>query len=165
MDAEYFRTLFGYHYWARDRVLDQVAKLTQDEYAAPRPLDYGSLRATLVHALSAEAGYLARWDEKPVDSPINEEAVPTAGALRDRWAAQEQKMNAFLKDLTDEGTRREIRQVSARTGQESVNPIWALMAQIVNHGTQHRSEVALIITQLGYSPGDLDITRYLREKR
>ena len=165
MNAEYFRTLFRYHYWAWARVLDQVAKLSQDEYAESRPLDYGSLRATLVHALSAESGYLARWDGKPVESPISEETVATVDALRDRWSGQQQKMDAFLADLTNEGTTREIKQVSARTGQESVTPLWVLMAQIVNHGTQHRSEVALTITQLGHSPGDLDITRYWREQR
>lgn len=162
MDADYFRTLFAYSYWAWDRVLNQVGKLSHAEYVAPRALDYGSLRATLLHGLSAEAGYLARWSGQPVDGPINEETVPTFEALRDRWVSQQQTMNTFLTKLTDGDVRREVRQVSARTGREFVNPLWALMAQIVNHGTQHRSEVALTITQLGLSPGDLDLIAYLR---
>jgi len=163
MDAEYFRTLMAYSYWARDRVLEQVAKLSQDDYVAPRALDYGSIRATLVHNLSSEAGYLARWKGEERDNSIAEANLPTAAALRERWKAEQEKMSAFVANLTDADVRREIRQVS-RTGREFANPLWAYMAQCVNHGTQHRSEVALTITQLGHSPGDLDVMLYLRER-
>lgn len=160
---EYFRTMFRYSYWARDRVLDQVAKLSPADYTAPRALDSGSIRATLLHNLGSDAGYLARWTGVPVDQPSNAEALPTFEALRERWSTVQQKMTAFVDGLSDEDVRREIRQISGRTGQETVNPLWALLAQCVNHGTQHRSEVALIITQLGFSPGDLDLTLYLRD--
>jgi hypothetical protein len=33
------------------------------------------------------------------------------------------------------------------------------LAQMVNHSTQHRSEVAVAITEYGHSPGDLDVSR------
>jgi uncharacterized damage-inducible protein DinB len=162
VDADYFRFLFGYMYWVRDRILDQVVQLSQEEYVAPRSLDYGSIRATLVHAMGAEVRYLSLWDGKPPETPVNEETVPTAEALRARWAEQEQKMQVFLAGLTDEDCGRDIRQVSGRTGQETVTPLWVMMAQALSHNTQHRSEVALHITQLGHSPGDLDVSRYYR---
>ncbi|MSQ23123.1 MAG: hypothetical protein EXR58_01005 [Chloroflexi bacterium] len=163
MNADYFRTLFGYHYWVRDRILAQVAQLTQEEYVAPRALDYGNIRATFVHALSAEAGYLARWEGRSLEGRINEETVPTTAALQERWDIQQTQMKDYLARLTDAEVNREIHQVSARTGQESVTPLWALMTQLIVHGTQHRAEIALAITQLGHSPGDLDFTLYLRE--
>ena len=39
-------------------------------------------------------------------------------------------------------------------------PLWQAMVQLVNHGTQHRSEAAVILTAAGASPGDLDIVRF-----
>jgi len=35
------------------------------------------------------------------------------------------------------------------------------MVHQVNHGTQHRSEVAMILTRCGYSPGWLDFLYYM----
>jgi uncharacterized damage-inducible protein DinB len=35
------------------------------------------------------------------------------------------------------------------------------MIHVMNHGTQHRSEAAAILTSFNQSPGDLDFTMYL----
>jgi uncharacterized damage-inducible protein DinB len=35
-----------------------------------------------------------------------------------------------------------------------------MMQHIANHGTQHRSEVAAMLTEAGHSPGDIDMLFY-----
>ena len=34
---------------------------------------------------------------------------------------------------------------------------WEILFHVVNHGTQHRSKVAMMLTKLGYSPVDMEI--------
>lgn len=159
--AEYLRWLFDYDYWARDRLLVQVAKLTEVEYGAPRALDYGSIRGTLVHWLAGECIWLARWLGQSPDRLMTEDDLPTFEGLRALWAAEEQKMRAFLDRLADDELARPFRYVSTRTKEEYTNTLWPTMAHLVNHGTQHRSEIALTLTQLGHSPGDLDLIVYI----
>ena len=38
--------------------------------------------------------------------------------------------------------------------------LWQALAHVVNHGTQHRSEAAVLLTAAGHSPGDLDMVDY-----
>ena len=39
-------------------------------------------------------------------------------------------------------------------------PYWQALTHVVNHGTQHRSESAVLLTGAGKSPRDLDMIDY-----
>ena len=43
-------------------------------------------------------------------------------------------------------------------------PRWQGIVQCANHGTQHRAEIAAMLTDLGQSPGDLDFSVYCLER-
>jgi len=70
-------------------------------------------------------------------------------------------MRAFLNKLTDSDLTETVSYVSAVTNKRYTVALWPMMSHVANHGTQHRSEVALALTQLGLSPGDLDLIVYL----
>jgi uncharacterized damage-inducible protein DinB len=42
-------------------------------------------------------------------------------------------------------------------GEEVRLPGWILLAQAIDHGREHRSHVATIMTQLGVAPPDIDV--------
>ena len=46
-------------------------------------------------------------------------------------------------------------------GERWAYPLWQQMLHQVNHATQHRSEAAVILTDLGRSPGLLDLLYFV----
>jgi uncharacterized damage-inducible protein DinB len=93
---------------------------------------------------------------------LEESEFPDLKSLRVRWKGEEAAMRAYLATLTNDDLNATISY--ARTGgARSENTLWHLLAHLVNHGTQHRSEAAVRLTALGSSPGDLDMVLFLRE--
>ena len=162
MDAEYFRTVWDYCYWARDRLLAATEGLSEEEYAKPNGFVYGSIRGILAHTLGGEAAWLARWQDG-ASSMLGEAELPTLAALRSRWAEEEAKMRAFVGGLSEAGLARDVK-LRRRDGTEGSWPLWQLLAHVVNHTTQHRSEAAEALTLVGRSPGNLDMLFYFAER-
>jgi uncharacterized damage-inducible protein DinB len=163
LDADFFRTLYDYGYWARDRLLTVADGLSEADYARPNGFTYGSIRGILTHVLGSEASYLRRWMADETVESFTEADMPDLATLGQRWQAHESKMRRYLASLTDADLNTEI--VSRRrTGEEVRRPLWHDLIQIVNHGTQHRSEAAEALTMIGRSPGNLDISVFLQQQ-
>ena len=52
--------LYDYGYWANGKLFDVISQLTPEQFAQPVAGSYGSIRNTLAHILSSEAGWLSR---------------------------------------------------------------------------------------------------------
>lgn len=153
---EYFKTLYDYNYWANAKILDTTQQITDEQLFAPTHDSYGNLHGTLVHTMSAEWVWRTRWSGTSPKAPLRNEDFPSLAAIRSRWNQEEQQMRTFLASLSEEDVRR-IVQYTNMQGQAYSVPLWQLMMHLVNHGTQHRSEAATILTELGHSPGDIDM--------
>ena len=165
MDKREIALLFEYNYWANERILGAVQQLTPEQYGAPVPgLSFSSVRATLVHTLSAEIIWRMRCLEgvSPV-TLLREADFPTLDSLRRLWADEEAATRQGLARLTDESL---AGQLAYRTteGQLMEETLWKLLVHLVNHGTQHRAETAVALTGYGRSPGNVDLIVFLRER-
>lgn len=160
MNGEYFRTLFDYQYWARDRLLSAVARLPEVDYLAPRPMDYGSIHGTLTHTYAAEVIWHSRWRGESPARMLGSADISNLGELTRRWAEQQEKVLSYVAGLTDDEVRTRIVDYRSTEGESHRRLLWETMAHLINHGTNHRSEVAAAATQLGQSPGDLDLIYY-----
>ena len=157
-------TLYRYDDWAWERVLSQAANLAADQYVALAPVPYGSLRGTLVHAMSATGIWLQRWHGESPTSHLREIELPTFADLRANWLAQREALDGFLASLTDEKLG-EVVKYKTTAGAPMSDVLWQILMHVVNHGTQHRSEAAVLLTTYGFSPGDLDMIVFFRESR
>jgi len=155
MLVEYFKTLYDYTYWTHAQILEVVEQVNEAQFTEETKDGHGSLRETLVHIVSAEWIWPSRWQGTSPMEKLPEEDRPTLGKLRERWREQQQQMRAVLAALGQEDVHRVVPDTKTR-GQSYAAPLWQRMAHLVNHGTQHRSEAAVLLSRLGLSPGDLD---------
>jgi uncharacterized damage-inducible protein DinB len=154
--------LFDYNYWANERILRQAEKVSPELFIQ-RFRSAPGLRETLLHTMSAENIWLQRWQGVSPSGWPDSDDFATFEALRTRWAEEEHQMRAFLATL-DETTLDRRFQHTRFNGEPRESILWHSMVHVVNHGTQHRAEAALILTEYGHSPGDIDLMFYSWER-
>jgi uncharacterized damage-inducible protein DinB len=156
---EKMRDLYAYNAWANRRVLDTAERLTPEAFLAAETAA-GSIRDILVHTAWAQWLWLQRWRGESPRERWDPSAFPDLASLRSRWAEIETETARYLAALDPRELERDISYVNS-AGQTWRYPLWQLLLHQVNHATQHRSEAALLLTEAGHSPGELDLIRYV----
>jgi len=154
--------LYKYNQWTTAIILNTAAKVTQEQFLAPATFPHGGLRGTLVHALFAEWIWRNRWQGTSPTTRLKPEDFPTFESLRMRWMEEESRLMAFVEGLTDEKLNSKVSYKTTK-GEPHERVLWQMMAHLVNHGMQHKTEAAALLTDLGHSPGDIDMIGYLIE--
>ena len=152
---------YDYTYWATDQILETAANLSEAQLNEEIPNGMGSIRTTLVHLLSGHCIWYEHWRSNKQSERLKQDDFPTLESIRVRWQEEKPKMYALFATLCDEDLERLITYSSTMLpGQVFQLPLWQLMMHLVNHGTQHRSEVAMKLTELGHSPGELSMNAF-----
>lgn len=154
MGADEIRWLFGYDSWAMGKILDAASGLTEAQFGAASPLGGPGVRELLLHILDAYYGWREGWRIHERVPDISWEQPPSLAAFRQRWSQEEGSTNAFLAQLSDDDMAAPFIALE----------LWQTMLHVVNHGTQHRAEIATLLTHYGQSPGDVDLVFYAEER-
>jgi uncharacterized damage-inducible protein DinB len=153
---------YQYNAWANARILDATAQVAPEQFLAPASYSHGGLRGTLTHILFAEWIWRNRWEGISPTEGFTLEDFSNFEALHSRWKMEEKALMSFVENV-DEQKLEGVVHYSRTGGEPRENILWHLMLHLVNHGTQHRSEAAIMLTDLGHSPGDIDFIKYLRK--
>jgi len=162
MNLQDIHLLYNYNYWANGQILSAATNVTEDQFLAPAEFPYSGLHGTLLHILETEWGWRALFQNIESASDLFAEDYPTLTALQSRWQEEEKAMRAYLASLKDEDMESHLH-YTTDTGIKRDRILWHCLVHVVNHGTQHRSEAAALLTRYGQSPGDLDFTVFLNQ--
>lgn len=157
------RLMYEYNTWANRLLLACAARVTRDQFFAPTTHSFPSLHQTLAHILGSEHGWRVIFETGEVNfDAITPYDVTSVEALAKRWDAERAAWDAYLGTLTDADMTRII-SYPVDDGSIRRRVLWHCLYHVVNHGMQHRSEAAHMLTEYGQSPGDIDFTLFLRE--
>jgi uncharacterized damage-inducible protein DinB len=159
MTVKDLQTTFDYGYWANRKLFEVVSQLTTEQFTEPVAGTYGSVRNTMVHALSAEWGWLDRCGGPKRGAPLVAADYPTSASLIERWHSVEAFVREFLANLHDEDLDRVV-EFALAGGAKQAMPLGNLMQHAAIHGVHHRGQVALLLRELGQVPGNFDMLFY-----
>jgi uncharacterized damage-inducible protein DinB len=158
MDKPTIATLYEYGIWANRKLIDQARALTDAQLRQPFTQHEFSILGSFAHLVSAEWRWLQAWQGAPMMDALTVADLPTVDAVVARWEPLWAERRAFIANLGDDWITYDVRRTIA--GREIKIPLWQALIHVANHGMQHRSEIALMLTEVGHSPGDLDMLGY-----
>ena len=162
MNKQDVSLLYKYNKWANAKIMEGAVNVTHEQFIANANFPHGGLRGTLVHTLFAEWIWRHRWEGTSPVVHLKSEDFPTFETLEHRWADEEDLLMRFIENVTDDMLNNYFF-YTATDGSPYERVLWQTMLHLVNHGTQHRSEAAAMLTDFGHSPGDIDFVYFLSE--
>jgi uncharacterized damage-inducible protein DinB len=142
------------------RLIEACRRLSPEQLGAMATGTYGSIGATLVHIANAQEGYAARFLGTERPERLSEDPFPGFEALAERFAHGDAQLE---EAATQAGQEHEVHVTGDDPPGTWRMPASLLLLQAVNHGTEHRSQVATILTQLGLEPPEMDGWAYFDE--
>ena len=148
---------FAHHIWATEQLIDACSGLTLEQLETPAPGTYGSIIGTLRHIVSSDGWYLTFFRKDGVVE-VEEEADTGLADLRSAFSINGAAwMDVIAGDLdADEDI------IERGDGLEVLSPVGLRLAQVVHHGTDHRSQVCTALTSLGIEPPEIDLWAWAR---
>lgn len=155
MQLDDIRFLFGFDRWATTKILDAAAGIDPGTWSATNLVGERGLGGILVYHLGASQRWRHGLTGASGEAPRPEaEPLPDLSSLRASWEREWAAYDAWFDRLDPTWLDQ---------AEEGIS-LWQALAHVVNHGTQHRSEAAVLLTSAGHSPGDLDMVDYIETR-
>lgn len=147
MDLADVRYLFAYDRWATEKVLAALDGIDEEVWGTQGVVGDRGPGSILVHMLGAHQRWRLAFEGSEESPEPEDEPLPSRTDVVDRWRTELDETDRFLGDVTP-GFLAYVR--------DGIR-VAVMLQHLANHGTQHRSEAALLLTQAGRSPGELDL--------
>jgi uncharacterized damage-inducible protein DinB len=160
MTSEGLVELFRHNVWANERLFDACDGLSEAQLDETLFGTFGSIRNTLMHIVGAQeriAAALAGMEQVSV----SRERAPFPGLAALREGAR--TSGEALVDLAAQAQSGATVTTTWR-GEAYTLPVWLLLVQAINHATEHRAQIAAILSQQGLEPPTMDGWTYHEDR-
>lgn len=147
---------FKYNLWANLRLLDACAQLSDAQLDATMIGTFGSIRETLMHLFSAEEGYVRSFTGTTPTPPLKEF---TTFAGFDELRRRAERSGKELITIVEQRDR-DLSQIFHLDGGTYDAPAIIVVIQAIDHGIDHRSQIATLLSLQGIEPPELDSWAY-----
>ena len=152
MSRPAFADAFAHHVWATQRLVDACLVLTPEQLATAVTGTYGSILETMRHLVVGDSSYLIAmtgertpWiDKDRMDLPELRVAMAGHGAAWSRLLAKDLDPEDIFHERGEDGFERDA-------------PMGIGLAQALQHGNDHRSQICTALTTLGVEPPSIDV--------
>ena len=135
---------FQYNLWANLRLLEACGQLSDAQLDATTKGTFGSVRETLKHMLASEEGY-ARTLTGKIPTPPLEDLTPFPAF--DELRRRAQGSGEALITFAEQGDQGELSQILHLDGGTYDAPVIVVVIQAIDHGIDHRSQIATLLSQ------------------
>jgi uncharacterized damage-inducible protein DinB len=153
------RDLWEHHWWSFEQFLDAASLLEEEEFRRSLGLSYGSVHGILAHSVGAEIVWLKRvLHGESVERVPGVEELPDLSAIEEAWEETREGWQSVLDGVDME---RVIHYRNTK-GQEFSDPVWRVMAHLVDHSATYRGILISALRGLGRTPPASGVITYSR---
>lgn len=145
---------FKYNLWANMRLLDACVQLSDAQLDATMKGTFGSVREILMHIFASEEGYV-RGITGASPTPLLKELTTFPGF--DELRRRAKRSGEELIKVAEQG---ELSKILHLDGGTYDAPVIVVLIQAINHGIDHRSQIATLLSQQDIEPPELDAWAY-----
>lgn len=150
MSAIQIDKMFEYNVWANTQLIKLCGALNDDQLSVGLKGVFGKIQPTLVHLIRAEAGYINRISGKWVfTDDIDWETCSIYDLLP--LAEKSGQTLVEIASKTEPTTRHDVE----RNGEPYHFYNWTVVLQALYHGIEHRTQIKMMLTQLGIEHPEL----------
>lgn len=160
MDANAFRHFYGYHF-SQNRVIwdTYITQLTDAQFTQEASYSAGSVRNQVVHMMSVDDAWFNDLRSVEFHGHLKAEDFPERKGIRAYWDGVEERMRAYLDELTDDM----LVTKPFPEGEDKDLILWQVLLHVANHGTDHRAQLLRLLNDLGVETESQDYIFYVYE--
>jgi uncharacterized damage-inducible protein DinB len=143
--------MFEYNLWANDRVIDACRELKDEQLDAAGENAFGSIRSTLLHLIYGQYSFVARLGGRAQDARSFSPPWPGFEALAAVAAETGEALRAAAAALIEDADVVLAYQAKSYRYHKSF-----FLTHALAHGTEHRTQVGVMLAQLGHTQPNLD---------